>query len=58
VLTLGEGVHVFSLDPAIGEFIMTRKGITIPSNPQRIYSINEVRRGAGRDGNGRHPSQQ
>ena len=41
VLTFGEGVHMFSLDPAIGEYILTRRNVTIPASPQRIYSINE-----------------
>lgn len=35
------GVHVFSLDPAIGEFILTRRNLRMPDKPQRIYSCNE-----------------
>jgi len=42
VLTFGEGVHMFSYDPTIGEFLLTRKGIMIPDKPQRIYSCNEA----------------
>lgn len=30
VLSLGEGVHAFTLDPVLGEFIWTRKDIRIP----------------------------
>ena len=40
-LGVGAGVHAFSLDPAIGEFLMTRRDIKIPAAAQRIYSINE-----------------
>jgi len=40
VLTLGEGVHVFSLDPGVGEFILTRRNLQVPEKPQRV-------RGAG-----------
>jgi len=40
-LGVGSGVHVFSLDPAVGEFFLTRRGLAIPAAPQRIYSINE-----------------
>ena len=37
VLTFGDGVHVFSLDPGVGEFIQTRRNVRIPAAPQRIY---------------------
>jgi len=30
VLTLGEGVNVFSYDPTIGEFLLTRRNVRIP----------------------------
>jgi fructose-1,6-bisphosphatase I/sedoheptulose-1,7-bisphosphatase len=30
VLTLGRGVHGFTLDPAIGEFVLTHPGLRIP----------------------------
>ena len=36
VITLGEGVQMFSLDPSIGEFIQTRASVRIPANPQRV----------------------
>lgn len=35
------GVHVFSLDPATGEFMLTRRNLRMPEKPQRIYSCNE-----------------
>ncbi|XP_015790657.1 fructose-1,6-bisphosphatase 1 isoform X1 [Tetranychus urticae] len=40
VLSLGQGVHGFMLDPAIGEFILTEPNITVPRRG-KIYSINE-----------------
>jgi Fructose-1-6-bisphosphatase, N-terminal domain len=38
VLTFGggSGVHVFSLDPSVGEFMLTRRGLKIPEKPQRV----------------------
>eukprot|EP00939_MAST-03C_sp_MAST-3C-sp1_P002386 g2386.t1 len=41
VLTTGKGVNCFTLDPAIGEFILTHAKMTIPAKPKTIYSINE-----------------
>ncbi|KAK3604684.1 hypothetical protein CHS0354_009296 [Potamilus streckersoni] len=40
VLTTGDGVNGFMLDPAIGEFILTEKDIKIKPRG-KIYSINE-----------------
>lgn len=40
VLSLGDGVNGFMLDPAIGEFILTDPNMRIP-NRGKIYSINE-----------------
>jgi len=40
VLTTGHGVNGFTLDPTVGEFILTHKNITIPKSGS-IYSINE-----------------
>lgn len=40
VLSVGQGVHSFTLDPNFGEFIMTRRNLRIPSQPKQIYSIN------------------
>jgi fructose-1,6-bisphosphatase I / sedoheptulose-1,7-bisphosphatase len=30
VLTVGRGVHAFTLDPALGEFVLTREAIRVP----------------------------
>ncbi|KZP11975.1 inositol phosphatase [Athelia psychrophila] len=40
VLTTGQGVNGYTLDPALGEFILTHPDITIPSRG-KIYSFNE-----------------
>jgi fructose-1,6-bisphosphatase I len=41
VYTTGNGVHGFTLDPSIGEFLLSHPNMTIPSPGQRIYSVNE-----------------
>lgn len=43
VITFGEGsgVHMFSYDPTVGEFLLTRSRVSIPATPQKIYSCNE-----------------
>jgi fructose-1,6-bisphosphatase I len=41
VYTTGKGVHGFTLDPSIGEFILSHPDMKIPSPGQRIYSTNE-----------------
>jgi len=41
IYTTGNGVHGFTLDPSIGEFILSHPAMTIPSPGQRIYSVNE-----------------
>lgn len=40
VYTTGHGVHGFTLDPSIGEFILSHENIRIPEKG-KIYSINE-----------------
>jgi fructose-1,6-bisphosphatase I len=40
VYTTGHGVHGFTLDPTIGEFILSHEDIRIPQKG-KIYSINE-----------------
>lgn len=45
VYTTGHGVHGFTLDPGVGEFILSHEGIKIPERG-KIYSTNE--------GNSRH----
>ncbi len=39
VLTIGNGVHGFTLDPQLGEFILTRPGIKVPEET-REFAIN------------------
>ena len=41
VLTTGHGVNGFTLDPSIGEFILTHPNIRIPDKPKTVYSVNE-----------------
>ena len=42
VYTTGAGVHGFTLDPSIGEFILSHPGMRIPSPPRKVYSVNEA----------------
>eukprot|EP00195_Chlamydomonas_chlamydogama_P014589 CAMPEP_0202895650 /NCGR_PEP_ID=MMETSP1392-20130828/4793_1 /ASSEMBLY_ACC=CAM_ASM_000868 /TAXON_ID=225041 /ORGANISM="Chlamydomonas chlamydogama, Strain SAG 11-48b" /LENGTH=332 /DNA_ID=CAMNT_0049580717 /DNA_START=316 /DNA_END=1314 /DNA_ORIENTATION=- len=42
VITLGSGAHGFTLDPSIGEFVLTHPNIRIPERGQ-IYSLNDAR---------------
>jgi fructose-1,6-bisphosphatase I len=46
VYTTGRGTHGFTLDPSIGEFVLSHPQMRIPSPGKSIYSINE--------GNARH----
>lgn len=41
VYSTGTGVHGFTLDPSIGEFLLSHPDIRLPTPPQRIYSVNE-----------------
>lgn len=41
VYTSGAGVHGFTLDPSIGEFLLSHPGIKIPEGTSRTYSVNE-----------------
>ncbi len=43
VLSVGTGVHAFTLDPGLGEFMLTRKSIRIPSVAQE-FAINASNR--------------
>ena len=36
------GVHGFTLDPSIGEFLLSHPRIRVPDPPARIYSVNEA----------------
>jgi len=40
VLTIGDGVYGFTLDPLVGEFVMTHPNIKVPESG-KIYSFNE-----------------
>lgn len=40
VYSTGQGVHGFTLDPSVGEFLLSHKNIRIPENGG-IYSVNE-----------------
>ena len=41
VYTTGAGVHGFTLDPSIGEFLLSHPNMKIPSTPKKIFSANE-----------------
>src|SRR5690606_17047860 len=41
VYPTGKGVHGFTLDPSIGEFLLSHPNMQIPHPGQRIYSTNE-----------------
>jgi fructose-1,6-bisphosphatase I len=40
VYTTGSGVHGFTLDPSVGEFLLTHPNIRIPAKP-KYYSVNQ-----------------
>jgi fructose-1,6-bisphosphatase I len=40
VYSAGKGVHGFTLDPSVGEFLLSHQNITMPRQG-RIYSVNE-----------------
>jgi fructose-1,6-bisphosphatase I len=42
VYTSGAGVHGFTLDPSIGEFLLSHPLMRIPEPPKKVYSINEA----------------
>ncbi|MFQ5888479.1 MAG: class 1 fructose-bisphosphatase [Gemmatimonadota bacterium] len=41
VYTTGKGVHCFTLDPSIGEFLLSHSEIHLPEPGKKIYSVNE-----------------
>jgi fructose-1,6-bisphosphatase I len=43
VITMGDGVHGFTLDESVGEFVLTHPNMKIPSRG-KIYSFNEGNR--------------
>ena len=42
VYSSGSGVHGFTLDPSIGEFLLSHPDIRIPDPPSLYYSVNEA----------------
>jgi fructose-1,6-bisphosphatase I len=40
VYTTGTGVHMFTLDPSVGEFLLSKANVTIPEQG-KYYSVNE-----------------
>lgn len=42
VYTTGAGVHGFTLDPSIGEFLLSHPEMRMPEPPSRTYSVNEA----------------
>jgi fructose-1,6-bisphosphatase I len=41
VYSAGAGVHGFTLDPSVGEFLLSHDGIRMPPQGRKIYSVNE-----------------
>ena len=41
VYTAGDGVHIFTLDPSIGAYVLTQENVQMPENG-RTYSVNEA----------------
>jgi fructose-1,6-bisphosphatase I len=41
VYTSGAGVYGFTLDPSIGEFVLSHPEVRLPEPPKPIYSVNE-----------------
>ncbi len=39
---LESGVHGFTLDPSIGEFLLSHRNVRIPDPPAKVYSVNEA----------------
>ena len=42
VYTSGTGVHGFTLDPSIGEFVLSHPNMRMPEPPKKVYSVNEA----------------
>jgi len=42
VYTAGAGVHGFTLDPSVGEFVLSHQDMSFPDPPRHVYSINEA----------------
>ncbi len=50
VYTVGAGVHGFTLDPSIGEFLLSHPDIKIPDPGLKQYSVNEANYGRWSEG--------
>ncbi len=50
VYTTGDGVHGFTLDPSLGEFVLSHPDIRMPEPGRRIYSVNEGHRAGWDEG--------
>jgi fructose-1,6-bisphosphatase I len=50
VYSSGAGVHGFTLDPGIGEFLLSHPDIRMPEPPDRTYSVNEAYYGRWSEG--------
>jgi fructose-1,6-bisphosphatase I len=42
VYTTGAGVHGFTLEPSIGEFLLSHRDMRIPDPGKKLYSVNEA----------------
>jgi len=42
VYTSGGGVHGFTLDPSLGEFVLSHPNMRMPEPPMKVYSVNEA----------------
>jgi len=49
VLTTGEGVDMFVLDPELGEFVLVKERVHVPAS-KKVYSLNEAYREAFPEG--------
>lgn len=49
VYTTGKGVHLFTLDPSVGEFLLSNENIKIPKK-SKTYSVNEGNYGKWSEG--------
>lgn len=54
VYTVGAGVHGFTLDPSIGEFLLSHPDMKIPSPGLKQYSVNEANYGRWSEGQKRY----
>ena len=53
VITTGDGVDMFVLDPSIGSFVLVKSGVRVPRTG-KVYSVNEANRNTFPVGIGRY----